>query len=66
MPLDAGARTIARLRAITPAQVQAVAAKYFGDDQLTIGTLEPQPMPAAAARKAPAAPIGAAGAGPVH
>ena len=66
MPLDAGARTIERLRAITPAQVQAVAAKYFGDDQLTIGTLEPQPMPAASARKAPAAPMGAAGSGPVH
>ena len=44
MPLDADERLIARLRAITAAQVQAVAAKYFGDDQLTVGMLRPQPV----------------------
>ena len=43
MPLDADARLIARLRSITSAQVQAVAAKYFGDDQMTQATLLPQP-----------------------
>jgi zinc protease len=43
-PLDADARIIARLRAITPRQVQAVAAKYFGDDALTVATLLPQPL----------------------
>jgi zinc protease len=43
-PLDADERLIARLRAVTAAQVQAVAAKYFGDDQLTVGTLHPQPV----------------------
>ena len=43
-PLDADARIIARLRAITPQQVQAVAAKYFGDDALTVATLLPQPL----------------------
>ncbi len=44
LPLDAGERLIARLRAVTAAQVQAVASKYFGDDQLTVATLRPQPM----------------------
>ena len=28
---------------LTAAQVQAVAKKYFGDDQLTVATLLPQP-----------------------
>ena len=41
-PLDAGERLIARLRAVTPDQVKAVAAKYFGDDQLTVAILRPQ------------------------
>jgi zinc protease len=44
LPLDANDRLIARLRGITAAQVQAVAAKYFGDDQLTVATLRPQPL----------------------
>ena len=68
-PLDASERTIARLKGVTAAQVQAVAAKYFGDDQLTVGTLVPQPKPASAARRpaaAPAGPTGAPGSGPVH
>lgn len=43
-PLDAGERIIARLRAVSPAQVQSVAARYFGDDQLTVATLLPQPV----------------------
>jgi len=42
----------------TPAQVQAVAAKYFGDDQLTVATLLPQPLDAPRAR--PQLPPGAA------
>ena len=45
LPLDAGERLIERLRGVTAAQVQAVAGKYFGDDQLTVGTLRP-PAPA--------------------
>lgn len=44
MPLDTGARVIAALRTITSAEVQAVAAKYFGDDQLTVATLLPHPV----------------------
>ncbi|MFT4194622.1 M16 family metallopeptidase [Ottowia sp.] len=42
-PLDADERLIARLRQVSAAQVQAVAQKYFGDDQLTVATLIPQP-----------------------
>jgi zinc protease len=44
MPLDAHERLIERLRGVTAAQVKAVAAKYFGDDQLTVGILRPQPI----------------------
>lgn len=44
MPLDANAQLIQRLRAVTAAQVQAVAAKYFGDDKMTVATLVPQPV----------------------
>ena len=46
LPLDAGERLIERLRGVTAAQVQAVAGKYFGDDQLTVGTLRPLPLAA--------------------
>ena len=52
--LDAEDRILAQLRAVTPAQVQAVAQRYFGDDQLTVATLLPQPL-AAAAPRTPAA-----------
>lgn len=37
-------RMIDKLRAVTPLQVQAVAAKYFGDDALTVATLDPLPL----------------------
>jgi zinc protease len=43
-PLDTNERLIARLRQVTAAQVQAVAAKYFGGDTLTVATLIPQPL----------------------
>lgn len=42
LPLDADSRLIDELRTISSADVQAVAARYFGDDQLTIATLLPQ------------------------
>ena len=42
--LDGDERLIARLRTVTAAQVQAVAARYFGDDALTVATLLPQPL----------------------
>jgi len=43
LPLDASPRIIEKLQAVTAEQVQAVAAKYFGDDQLTVATLRPLP-----------------------
>ena len=43
-PLDASEQLLARLRAITPQQVQSVAARYFQDDQLTVARLVPQPI----------------------
>ncbi len=54
LPLDAGERLVSALRAVQAAQVQAVAAKYFGDDQLTVATLRPQaPDPNRRARTPP-------------
>ena len=44
LPLDTEERVLALLRSVTPAQVQAVAQRYFGDDQLTVATLAPQPL----------------------
>jgi magnesium-transporting ATPase (P-type) len=44
LPPDHGAQLISRLRQVTPAQVQAVAQKYFGDDSLTVAILRPQPL----------------------
>ncbi len=35
---------IERVKEVTAAQVQAVAKKYFGDDALTVGLLDPQPL----------------------
>ncbi|MES3004396.1 MAG: pitrilysin family protein [Pseudomonadota bacterium] len=43
-PLDAGERLIQRLRGVTAEQVKSVAARYFGDDQMTVGILRPQPL----------------------
>ena len=43
LPLDASSRIMDRLQAVTPEQVQAVAARYFGDDQLTVAILRPLP-----------------------
>jgi zinc protease len=44
LPLDASERLIQRLKAVTAEQVKSVAGKYFGDDQLTVGVLRPQPV----------------------
>lgn len=43
LPLDASERIIAKLQAVTAEQVQAVAVKYFGDDQMTAAVLRPLP-----------------------
>ena len=46
--LDYKARDIrfSKLKAVTPEQVRAVAAKYLVDDHLTVAVLDPLPMPA--------------------
>lgn len=44
LPLDADRQLLARLREVTPEQVKSVAARYFGDDQLTVATLRPLPV----------------------
>ena len=54
LPLDAGDRLVVRLRAVTGAQVQSVAARYFGDDQLTVAELLPQALGAPRAPRKPA------------
>ncbi len=33
-----------KLQAVSAADIQAVAKKYFNDDTLTIGILDPQPL----------------------
>ncbi|MEY4713647.1 MAG: hypothetical protein RIS88_3097 [Pseudomonadota bacterium] len=53
--LDANAQLIRRLRGITAAQVQSVAARYFSDDQLTVGVLHPLPPEAGRTPRAPPA-----------
>lgn len=58
LPLDASARIIDRLQGVTAEQVQAVAAKYFGDDQLTVATLHPLPPEANRRPRGFAAPSG--------
>nr|WP_256219332.1 pitrilysin family protein [Variovorax sp. 770b2] len=58
LPLDASERIVARLQAVTAAQVQAVAARYFGDDQLTVATLRPLPPEAKPRGRGFAAPAG--------
>ncbi|HEX6733439.1 MAG TPA: pitrilysin family protein [Azonexus sp.] len=37
-------RMLDKLQAVTAADVQAVAGKYFNDDALTVGVLDPQPL----------------------
>jgi len=61
LPLDAGEQLIARLRTVTAEQVRAVAAKYFGDDQLTVGVLRPQPLDAKASAKGKPKAVAASG-----
>jgi zinc protease len=55
MGLDTGDRLMTRLRAVTAAQVQSVAQRYFSDEQLTTGVLVPDPSRRDAAPTAPAA-----------
>lgn len=45
IPYGAQKRMIAKLQAVTADQVRDVARKYFVDDRLTAGELDPQPLP---------------------
>jgi zinc protease len=47
-------RMLEKIRSVTSDEVQAVAKKYFVDDALTVAVLDPQPLPDAAPRAAPA------------
>ncbi|GAB3651229.1 M16 family metallopeptidase [Ramlibacter alkalitolerans] len=57
LPIDAEDRLMARLREVTPAQVQSVAARYFGDEQLTVGILRPLPVDPNRKPRTPAVPL---------
>ena len=55
LPLDSGERVLEQLRTVTPAEVQGVARRYFGDDTLTVAELVPLPPdPQRKPRRAPA------------
>ncbi len=54
LPLDADRQLLDRLERVTSAQLQAVAGRYFGDEQLTVGTLVPLPPDASKTRRATA------------
>ncbi|QIL83505.1 insulinase family protein [Diaphorobacter sp. HDW4A] len=51
-PLDADDQILKLLRNVTPDHVKSVAQRYFGDDQLNVGTLLPQPVAPGAKRPA--------------
>jgi len=55
LPLNADALLIERLRAVTAEQVKDVAQRYFGDDQLTVAVLLPQPLDKTRTRRTPPA-----------
>ncbi len=55
LPLDTNDQLLARLRGVSAAQVQSVAARYFGDEQLTVAHLLPQPPDPNRPRRQPAA-----------
>jgi zinc protease len=57
LPTDADERLMARLREVTPDQVKSVAARYFGDDQLTVGILRPLPVDPNRKPRTPSVPL---------
>jgi zinc protease len=56
-PIDADERLMARLREVTADQVKSVAARYFGDDQLSVGILRPLPVDPNRKPRQPAVPV---------
>jgi zinc protease len=57
LPIDADERLMARLREVTADQVKSVAARYFGDDQLSVGVLRPLPVDPNRKPRQPATPV---------
>ncbi len=57
MPVDADERLMGRLREVTADQVKSVAARYFGDDQLTVGILRPLPLDPNRKPRQPSVPL---------
>jgi zinc protease len=57
LPIDANERLMARLREVTADQVKSVAARYFGDDQLSVGILRPLPVDPNRKPRQPAMPL---------
>jgi zinc protease len=47
-----------KINAVTPQQVQQVAKKYLTEDRLTIGYLDPQPIPEGQIAPEDRAPVG--------
>ena len=58
MPVNADDLLVKALMDVSAADVQRVAGQYFGADQLTVGTLVPQPRPAGQAAR-PVSPVDA-------
>ncbi|MFC5299860.1 M16 family metallopeptidase [Azospira restricta] len=56
LPYGKSGRIIEKLQAVTAEQVREVARRYFVDDSLTVGVLDPQPLASATPRRF-AAPI---------
>jgi zinc protease len=46
---------VEKIREVSAEEVQAVAKKYFIDDHLTVGVLDPQPIDASKPRRPPPA-----------
>jgi len=57
LPIDADERLMARLREVSAQQVKDVAARYFGDDQLSVGILRPLPVDPNRKPRQPALPV---------
>jgi zinc protease len=57
MPIDADDRLMARLREVSTEQVKSVAARYFGDEQLSVGILRPLPVDPNRKPRQPAVPV---------
>lgn len=57
LPLDADQRLMARLGEVTADQVKSVAARYFGDERLSVGILRPLPPDPNRKPRQPAVPL---------